>query len=96
MADDLTPALLAALNVALKARQGVLRPVDVAVMQERALTLLDPGHPMRVAVLLFASTWTAHRHNVPALAELGAELQRAVMRAARPDPVDLTRRDIHG
>ena len=96
MGTDRAPALLAALNVALKARNGLLRVVDVAVMMERVQTLLDPDHPMRVAALLFANTWQVHRNDPAALAALGDELQRSILRHARPDPVDQTRRDIHG
>jgi len=91
-----TSALLSALSVALKAQQGIVTPEDVAQMVARAQDLLEPGHPGRVAALLFAAEWQAHRRDLTALAGLGAQLQHAVIVATRPDPPGMERRDIHG
>ncbi len=96
MHNDRTPALLAALSVALKAKQGIVRPDDVADMSMRVQNLYPPDHFVRVAALNFAASWGPVRHDPAALADLGQVLHGAVIAGARPDPVDASRRDIHG
>lgn len=93
---DRTPALMAALSVALRARQGLVDPAAVDEAVRRAQDLLPQSDPGRAGILLFAACWRSHRHDAGALAELGDQLHHAVITASRPVPVDLHRSDIHG
>ena len=90
------PVLLAALSVALRARMGGLTAEEVSDMRVRAEELLDRGSSLRAAVFSFATMYELHRRDPAALVVLGEELDRGLSRALRPDPVDLSRRDIHG
>lgn len=81
--------------VALSARVGALDAQQVsqlAFISDR----LDADHPLRVAALSFCARHAGLRHDRVALADAGADLQRAVLRAVRPAPVDQNRSDIHG
>ena len=96
MGEDQGPVLLAAYAVALRARQGGVTAEDVSDMRVRAEELLPRGSSLRAAVYCFATMYELHRHDPAAVAELGLALDRDISRALRPEPVDLSRRDIHG
>lgn len=81
--------------VALSARVGALDPVQVSNLASIS-DRLDADDPLRAAALSFCACHARLRHDRAALADAGADLQRAVLRAVRPAPVDQSRSDIHG
>jgi hypothetical protein len=81
--------------VALSVRQGGVDRARIAALCHAAEGL-DAGHPVRHMVEAFRARQAGVARDPVALAEVGADLQRDVLRALRPDPVDGTRADIHG
>jgi hypothetical protein len=89
------PALLAAQAVSMRARTAGLAAHEVDAMRIRAEELLPRDDQLRAAILQFCTMFEL-RPDPAALADLGAELGRAVDRALRSAPVDADRSDIHG
>jgi hypothetical protein len=89
------PVLLAAQAVSMRARCAGLTPLEVDAMRVRAEELLPRGDQLRAAIVQFCTMFEL-RPDPAALAELGAELGRAVDRALRPAPIDQGRSDIYG
>lgn len=86
--------LSAAHAIALRAKCGLLRPVEVEALRGSAETVLTEADPVRVCVLAFAASARDNGRQPVALAAAGADLQRAVHRALWPDASG--RSDIHG
>ncbi len=82
--------------VALRAQLGPLPAQDVQDLAGFVSTRLTPDHPASRAVKRFVDRFRLAAYDPPALALLGVELQGDVIRALRPDPVDVGRADIHG
>lgn len=97
MSDEHTPALLAAFAVALSARTQTLTAQAVDDMRARAEELLTPTHPVRPAIIAFATQYELHRRDPEKLAELGDELEACLRRAvALQTPERPWRADIDG
>lgn len=82
------PARMAALAVALSAQTSILTAHMVDNMRSKAEETLPPGHPLRTAILVFASMYEVEVMNgddkaVIALKALGADLYAA---ADAPEP----------
>jgi hypothetical protein len=91
------PALriLSALHaLALQARCAQVNLAQLAQIEGRLSDLQDDD-PVRPLVQRLAQLRLAQR-DAAALRDFGADLQRDVMRALRPDPAGLGRVDIHG
>lgn len=96
MAEGIGPVLLAATAVSMRARVGGLTRRDIDVMLNRALELLETGDTLRDAIIVFSAQYEQLHRDPDAVVSLGDELQRGIDRALRPEPYDLSRRDIHG
>lgn len=81
--------------VALQARSGRIGVGRVAALRALAAQL-EAVHPVRRLVEAFALRQASVARDPAAVAEAGADLQRDVLRALRPDPVGVARVDIHG
>lgn len=89
--------MMAASAVALKAQHGGLTLHDVDDLRTKAEELLAKDDPFRPAVMTFATMYEQNRRNPAALAELGADLWRAVHYiTAPPPPATRERKDIDG
>lgn len=89
------PLLLAATSVAMSARTGKLNFAQVVALTEAA-EQAEPGHPLRFAAQMFREGYDANWRDPKAIEALGEGLDRDIARVLRPEPVDLSRRDIHG
>lgn len=87
---------LAALSVAMRARTGALEAHEVRALLDLARDECAGRDVLRQAVARFAGQYVGVRRNAQALAEAGAELQRAVEMMALVLPPGLDRSDIHG
>ncbi|MGS4945543.1 hypothetical protein ACVDG3_08695 [Meridianimarinicoccus sp. RP-17] len=87
-------ARLSALSLAMAARCGSFDLRELEALQDRMRTVDDT--PLRHAIDAFATRIEVDGTGELALHALGTELLDAVERAARPDPVDAGRKDIHG
>jgi hypothetical protein len=96
--DPHTAPLMAALSVALNARTNQLTQNVVDDMRTKAEELLPRDHAAYGAIMNFATMYELHRRDVPVLAELGDQLQRAIDWATAPAPTPALpyRRDIDG
>jgi hypothetical protein len=90
------PVLMAAQAVALAARTGTLRRDQVDDMRTKAEELLARDDPFRSAVILFATHYEGNWRDRVAVADLGEELQRNVLRATEPPPPLTPRSDLDG
>lgn len=96
MRSGLRPVVSSAVTVALQAKVGSLKPLEVERMRSQAEQLLNAGDPMRAAVLTFASQYEVVRWMPAALVVEAEALFRAAELALVPDPPGQDRRDIHG
>ncbi len=87
MADPHIPALMAAQAVALSARTGTLTLHMVDDMRARAEELLSRDHPVRRAVLTFATMYEQYRRDPEQIRKQGEYLQEALGLALNPDAV---------
>jgi hypothetical protein len=83
------------LALALTARCGGLSRATLDRGLGRAARL-DRHHPARAAIEAFGAVWRAACADPVQIAAAGEALQRDLMRAMRPQPVDAGRVDIHG
>lgn len=90
------PVASAAFAVALRAKCGTVTTMDVDGLRADAEAHLPEGHPLRAAVMRFATRYEADRYFPVELIAAGDELARAVDLALMPVPPDLQRSDIHG
>ena len=84
MGDEHTPALMAALAVALSARTQTLTPHAVEDMRIKAEELMPRDHSAFAAITTFAVQYELHRRDAQKLAELGEELEACLRRAVAP------------
>lgn len=83
--DSLVPALMAAQSVALSARTGQLTLHQVDDARTRAEELLPRDHPVRAAILTFATMYEQDRRDAHQIRKQGEYLQDALGRALNPD-----------
>ena len=70
--------------------------MEVDGLRADAEAHLDADHPLRRAVMAFATRYEANRFDAAELVAAGDALARAVELALRPEPAALGRADIHG
>jgi hypothetical protein len=87
MSDTHVPAFMAAQAVALSARTGQLTQHMVDDCRTRAEELLPRDHPVRSAILAFATMYEAHRRDADQMQAQGRYLQDALGQALNPDAV---------
>lgn len=94
MSDAHVAALFAAQAAALSARTGTLTLHQVDDARTKAEELLPRDHPVRSAVISFATMWEQYRRDPEQIRKQGEYLQDALGRALNPDTV--TPRQIYG
>ena len=85
-----------AIEVAAAARTDGLTEEDVDNLRVQAEELLDNDEPLFLAVTGFCTSYMVSRGDRAAIAQAGAKLYEAALRATAPDPVDCQRKDIYG
>ena len=88
MGDEHTPALMAALAVAMSARTGQLTQHAVEDMRVKAEELLKRDHPAYPVIVTFATQYELHRRDPAALSELGKTLKMGIRLAVQPAQPD--------
>lgn len=94
--SGLRPVASAAFAAALRAKCHDITLMEVDGLRADAEAHLPEQHPLRRAVMTFATRYEANRFDAEALVAAGDELARAVELALLPEPPDLGRTDIHG
>jgi hypothetical protein len=86
----------AAFAAALRAKCHEVTLTEVDGLRADAEAHLPPDHPLRRAVMTFATRYEANRFDAAELVAAGDDLARAVELALLPEPPGLGRADIHG